>query len=186
MSRSILRTIAGVALVAALPALSQAQNACTVNVASPGPGNCAVNLGMSVSVPVLAYLNIPVTDIAFPAPDWNAFLAAPTTTTTVTSTQLTIRTNSTYSVALSSAGWDAPANWTLGDVRFGLNGTACTLPAQVPSTLAANQTLALPGTATNSYQQFLCLGLVYPGDLSDTKLTPGTFDLPLVLTITAP
>lgn len=186
MPRSFVRTLVGLALVATLPAMAQAQNSCTVNVADPGPGNCAVNLDMSVSVPILAYLNIPVTDLAFPTPNWATFLATPTATTTVTSTQMTIRTNSTYTLALSSAGWDAPANWTLGDVRFGLNGTACTLPGEVPSTLAASQNLAVPGTATNSYQQFLCLGLVYPGDLADSRLAPGTFDLPLVLTITAP
>lgn len=185
MSRSIVRTIAGLALVASLPAMAQAQNSCTVNVASPGPDFCAVNLGMSVSVPVLAYLNIPGATLAFPQPNWATYLATPTATTTVTSTQLTIRTNSNYTLALSSAGWAGGA-WTLSDVRFGLNASACTLPAEVPTTLTASQNLAVPGTAANNYQQFLCLGLVYPGDLTNTKLTPGTFTLPLVLTITAP
>lgn len=186
MSRSIVRTLAGLALVATLPAMAQAQNFCTVNVASPGPGNCAVNLDMSVSVPILAYLNIPVTDLAFPTPNWATFLDAPAPTTTVTSTQMTIRTNSTYTLALSSVGWDAPANWELSDVRYGLSGSACTLPAEVPATLLGSQNLGVPGVAASNYQQFLCLGLVYPGDLTDDKLTPGTFALPLVLTITAP
>lgn len=184
MSRSFVRSLAGLAVVALLPLSAQAQNSCTITPSNPSP--CAVDLDMTLTIPTLAYLNIPVTTLAFPTPDWDAFLAAPAATTTVTSTQLTIRTNSSYTVQLLSSGWDAA--WTNGDVRFGTNAAACTLPAQVPTTLAASQGLTLTGggVPTNSYQQFLCLGLVFPADLTDARLSPDTYTLGLQVQITAP
>lgn len=194
MSRSIVRFIAGAALVAAVPAISQAQS-CTVNDAYTMPAqvwSCGSPIAVTANfaVPYLAYISVGSTALVFPAPagdDWDAFLAAPAAEEVITGTLLTIRTNASHDVVLSSSGWSGGA-WVNGDVTYGIKtGSACSAPADANSTLGASQDLYTNASATNGVaNRYLCLGLNVPGDLSSAKLAPGDYDLSLTLTITSP
>lgn len=188
MSRKIASLVATVALVASVPAIAQAQT-CTIN--APAGGSCDVSFDAQVSVPVLASLTVAsFPTLALTAPDWAAFLTGPVATTTVSSTSITIRSNSAYTVNLASAAaWTQPAGAgrVLGDLTWAINPTTCPAPAAITGAVSAAGTdIIAAGTPTNDNTQLLCLGLLFPGDLSSTKLLPGDYELPLTLTIAAP
>lgn len=190
MFRKFAKVVAGLAVVAMIPAVSQAQT-CTVNAAAPAGGSCDVGFDATFSVPVLAYLDVAAGGaLPLTAPVWATFLAAPAPVTTVSQTTLVIRSNSDYSVSLASAAaWTQPAGAgrVLGDLTWALDPTTCPAPAAITGAVSAAGTdIIAAGSPTNGNTQLLCLGLLFPGDLSDTKLLPGDYELPLTLTITAP
>jgi hypothetical protein len=190
MSRKLAKFLAGLAVVVMIPAVSQAQT-CTVNVANPGPGSCDVDFNATLAVPVLAYLDVAAAGtLPLTAPVWASFLASPAPVTTVSQTAIVVRSNSNYTVNLASAAaWTQPtgAGRVLGDLTWALNETTCPAPAAITGAVSAAGTdIIAAGTPTNGNTQQLCLGLAFPGDLSDSKLLPGTYTLPLTLTITAP
>lgn len=188
MSRKFVRFLAGLTAVAIVPAMATAQS-CNINAA--GGGSCDVVFDATLTVPTLAYLEVAsFPTLALTAPDWAAFLATPTATTTVSSTALTIRSNSNYTVSLASAAaWTQPvgAGRVLGDITWAIDPTTCPAPAGITGAVSAAGTdIIAGGTPTNGNTPVLCFGLLFPGDLASDKLLPGAYELPLTLTITAP
>ena len=188
MSRSIVRLVAGVTLAAAVPFIAQAQT-CTLSPTNPA---CEVAVTVSANIPELLFLEVGSTTLDFFVVfDWDAFLADPTNAAAgwvaLAETGLTIRTNSTYVIALqTSTGWGA-APWTNGDVRFGtINAAGCTATDAAGTFTGADDLSGLTGTATNGYTPVLCLGLALPSSLEDAKLAPGNSTLGLQLVATAP
>ncbi len=184
MSRSLVRWIAGAALALSLPAVAQAQNACTVI----GAGNCTVDLATSVTIPQISFLNADQSAVAFAITNagWTAFLgSAALDTTVVTGVALNVRANTTYSVALEAGSWSG-GGWLVGDLKYDTQAGACA-QGNAQTAMAANNALsAFSGAATNGESLNLCLGLTFPNDLSDTRLAPGAYSIPLTLRITAP
>lgn len=186
MSRSFVRMLAGAAVVASVPFALQAQS-CTL---SPTSATCEVTMTVAADVPELLFLEVGSQTLDFFAAfDWDAFLTDPTNGgpgwVALAETGLTIRTNSTYTVALqTSTGWSG--TWAIADVRFGsVNAGACTV-GDAAGTFTGNDALGLLGVATNSYTPSLCLGLALPTTLDDAKLAPGSSTLGLQLAVTAP
>lgn len=187
MSRSMVRMLAGAALVAAVPFAAQAQT-CTL---SPTSGTCEVTVTVSADIPELLFLQ--VADVApdfFASFDWDDFLADPTNASAgwvaVTQTGLTIRTNSTYTIALQTgAGWSGNP-WVVADVRYGTIASGTCTATDAASVFSGDDDLTLAGVATNGYTPVLCLGLAMPSALDDPKLAPGSSSLGLRLAATAP
>jgi len=188
MSRSYVRIVAGAALVAAVPFIAQAQS-CSL---SPTSATCEVTLSVAANVPELLFLEVGDVSLDFFSGfDWDGFLADPTNSgpgwVALTETGLTIRTNSTYVIALqTSTGWGA-APWTNGDVRFGtINSGSCTVTDAAGTFSGDDDLSGLTGTATDGYTPVLCLGLAMPSSLEDAKLAPSSSTLGLQLVATAP
>lgn len=187
MSRSVARMLAGAALVAAVPFAAQAQT-CTL---SPTSATCEVTMTVSANIPELLFLEVGSQTLDFFGTfDWDAFLADPTNAgpgwVALTETGLTIRTNSTYTVALqTSTGWSG--TWANSDVRYGtINTGTCTVGDAAGTFTGDDDLTGLTGTATNGYTPVLCLGLAMPTSLADPKLAPGSYTLGLQLAVTAP
>lgn len=185
MSRSFARFIAGAALAAVLPIAARAQNNCIV----VGSGNCTVGVTASLTIPQIAFLNANLSTASFSLSNaaWQDFLNGGSTDTTVTTgVALNVRANTAYTVALEANDPWSGGGWALSDVVFGLQAAACAF-GDATTTLVANNPLAgFPGVATNNEARNLCLGVIVPSDLSDTRVAPGTYTLPLTLRITAP
>lgn len=188
MTRNFVRLLAGVAIAATIPAAVQAQS-CNVN--AVGGGNCNVGFDATLTVPTLAYLEVgDFPTLALTAPDWAAFLAAPAATSTVSQTAVTIRSNSNYTVNLASAAaWTQPvgAGRVLGDITWAIDPTTCPAAGSIAGVVSdAGTDIIGAGTPTNGATNLLCFALSFPGDLSDSRLLPGDYELPITLTITAP
>ena len=184
MSRSIVRLMAGFALVA-VPMVSLQAQTCTVPQAG---GNCAVNFNSTLTVPVLASLDVAAAGtLALNTPVWATFFATPTATRTVSSTTFDVKSNSPYSVAISATAWTQPvgAGRVVADLSYAVAAGVCPGEASITASVAAG-TLVAAGTPTGGITRTLCLALDFPGDLTSTKLLPGAYTLPLTLTITAP
>ena len=186
MSRSFVRMMAGFALVAVPMVSVQAQATCTVPTAG---GSCPVGFNATLTVPVLASLEHTAgASLAFPTPDWAAFFAAPALTYTVSQAQFTVKSNSPYSVGISAGAWTQPgtAGRVAADVTFGVlaSGGTCAAGTIQANTIASGTVVGsgTPGEVTRE----LCLALEIPGDLASNKLVPGSYSLPLTLTISAP
>lgn len=187
MSRSFVRVLAVAAGLALLPVAqlkAQAAN-CTFNQAVPSSPSCALTVSASVSVPKLGRLAIDDSTLTFPAPNWASFLTDSQPATVVVNLQINHRTNASHNLTLTSSGWASGA-WDLADVTYGYNAAACTDNSTAPTTLTGSNALVTGGAATNNTQRFLCLALTYPGNLNDPKLAPGSFSLPMTLTLAAP
>ncbi len=184
MSRSFVRLMAGFALVA-VPMVSVQAQTCTVPQAG---GNCAVNFNSTVTVPVLASLDVAAAgSLALTPPVWATFFATPVLTRTVSQTAFTVRSNSPYSVAISAGAWTQPslAGRVVADLSYAVAPLTCPAEASITASVAGGSVVT-GGTPTGGTARLLCLALEFPGDLTSNKLLPGAYTLPLTLTITAP
>lgn len=71
MFRSIVRSLVGAALVAAVPAVAQAQFSCT-RINAVNGGTCALTAG--ITIPGLASIGSSTSSTTFADPDWSAVL----------------------------------------------------------------------------------------------------------------
>ena len=185
MFRTIRRVLAVTAIAALVPAAAQAQAAsCFFNVAAASAGSCNIAASAAVTVPKLGRLSVADSSIAFTQPDWDAFLQNPAATTTVTNVQIDIRSNATYNLTMTPGSWSSA--WAVGDVSYKIGGSVCTDATGATTLATGSNSLITSGGATNGNTQQLCLALTYPGDLSNAKLAPGSYTLPITLTLAAP
>ena len=185
MSRSIVRLFAAAVVAAAIPATAHAQESCAV----VGAGSCFINVGAAVTIPAIKFLSSDVSDVAFSIsdPGWEAFLSSLDADTTVVSgVALTARTNTAYTVTLTSPATFSGGSWERTDLRWDTQAGACG-QGDATQALDASEALSFPGTATDGETLNLCLGLVFPNNLASPKLAVGgPHTIALTLTIAAP
>jgi len=184
MSRSFVRLMAGFALVA-VPMVSVQAQTCTVPVIG---GSCPVLFNASLTVPVLASLDVAAAGtLALTTPDWNAFFTTPAAVRTVSQTSFTVRSNSPYAVGISATAWTVVGGGSrdVADLSYAVAPATCPGEASITTSVASGSVVT-GGTPTGGATNLLCLALDFPGDLTSPKLRPGSYTLPLTLTITAP
>ena len=191
MSRSVLRLVAGAVLIAAIPAVSQAQGgSCSVNTTSAPPWSCGtpVMITPQFQVPTLARLTVTEpSDFPDPPAGWAAYLTGtPAAASVVTQAPFTVRTNATHDVTLNYVSFGG--GWSNSDVQWGVIAApgAC-LVGDATTPLAASNDIVAGGTATADTDRLLCLRLNYPiGNLADARFAYGVRTLTLEVTITSP
>lgn len=193
MSRSILRTLAAVALVAATAAVAEAQVSCTIQPGSASPQTC--NFTGSVSVPTLARLNVTGDSLTGSAltltsPDWTTYLSNPTATQTLSQVALQVRANTSYAVQINSAAaWTVPAGGSraLSTLTYTSVAGACPAVNTITTAITASPAALFNGaSATASTSRNLCFALSWGGALDGGDLAPGSYSLPITLTLSAP
>jgi hypothetical protein len=194
MSRSILRTLAAVALVAATAAVSEAQVSCSIQPGSASPQAC--NFTSSVTVPTLARLSVTGDSLAgstltLTSPNWATYLATPTATSTLSQVAMAVRSNSAYNVQIraAAASWTVPVGGSraLSTLTYTSAAGACPAVGTITTAITAtNAALFNEAAATASTTRNLCIALSFSGSLAAGDLAPGAYSLPITLTLTAP
>ncbi|HRN52301.1 MAG TPA: hypothetical protein PK788_02335 [Gemmatimonadaceae bacterium] len=193
MSRSILRTLAAVALVAATATISEAQVSCSIQPGSASPQTC--NFTGAVTVPTLARLDVSGDSLAGSAlaltsPDWATYLSAPAATRTLSQVGLVVRANTSYAVQINSAAsWTVPAGGAraLADLTYTAVAGACPAANTINTAITASPAALFNGaSATASSTRNLCFALAWSGALDGGDLAPGAYSLPITLTLSAP
>jgi hypothetical protein len=178
MSRSIFRFLAGAALIAAIPVVSQAQTACV------GAPSCSLNPVASLTIPKVVRLAVNADTVVVNTPTW-ATDSLNNQDVTTTFTGLNVRANHSWTINISAAS----ANWNYVGSEGGVRARE-TLLFQPNCTggftaVSGTPTLALSGARTNGATPNLCLQTNFPNDYESTANRPGTYNLTLTLTLAA-
>jgi len=186
MSRKIVRFLAGLAVVASVPAVVQAQG-CLVQ----GGTNtsCFIQRDATLSIPALAFIDfVNAGDIVLSTPaSWSAFLDAATVVTTETAAPLVLRSNTTFGVTLAAAPITGGTGRALSDHGFKYDGTGTCAPGGfTPLTTTAATLIAAGSSATNGGGATLCIESTFDPAAFTTNLAVGEYVIPLTLTISAP
>ena len=193
MSRTLVRALVVAALVA-VPAAVQAQVTCSITPGSPSPQICAVT--GSVTVPTLARLAVTGDSLVggaltLTSPDWDSYLATPAPTSTLSQASMVVRSNSQYAVQIRStaASFTAPVGGSraASTLTYAAVSGACPVITSITTAITTtNAALFNEAAATSGTTRTLCLALSWSGSLAAGDLVPGSYSLPLELTISAP
>ncbi len=185
MSRSFVRMVVGLALVAAPMAVVEAQG-CTVE----GPAtSCFINRNATVAIPTLAFINITNPgDIVLTTPaNWTTFLTNNVSVVTETAAPLTLKSNTTFGVSLQGGTITGGTGRTLADHGFKFSNSGTCAAGGFTTLTTGAQTLVPAATAaTNGVNATLCLESTFNPAQFTTNLAAGSYVIPLTLTITAP
>ncbi len=193
MSRSILRSLAAVALVAATAVVAEAQVNCSIQPGSPSPQAC--NFTSSVTVPTLARLSVTGDSLSgstltLTSPNWTTYLATPAATQTLSQVALAVRSNRAYAVQINSAAsWTVPVGGSraLSTLTYTQVPGACPAVGTITTAITASPVALFSGaSATASDTRNLCFALSFSGSLAAGDLVPGSYTLPITLTLSAP
>jgi hypothetical protein len=193
MSRSILRTLAAVALVAATAVVAEAQVTCSIQPGSASPQTC--NFTNSVTVPTLARLavtgdSLSGSTLTLTSPNWATYLTTPAATSTLSQVALAVRSNRAYSVSINSAAsWTVPAGGSraLSTLTYTSVAGACPAVGTITTAITASPVSLFTGAAaTANDTRNLCFALSFSGSLTAGDLAPGAYSLPITLTLAAP
>lgn len=193
MSRLLPRFFAGVALLAAVATVSEAQLTCT-RIAGVNGAGCPIAVNANLVIPNIAFLSVasgtlPLDVIA----NWDAFFTAGLLDSTFTALPLTIRSNvGNVAINVTAAALSGTATAVAGNTRsfadYGFKVLAagtCTADGYTAFSGAAQSLSGIPTGPLNAPTLSLCVASVFnPNDLS--TLRAGTYTLPLALTLTAP
>jgi hypothetical protein len=182
MSRSIVRAVAGLALIAA-PAVVQAQTCTNTGGAS---ATCNVVATASLTIPYIVSLDVGSTTITLNTPTWATFLAGAATQYTETVISVTRASNATYDVQISAnAATFTNANGgarTAGTVSW-TNASSCAAPG---TALSTTPTDFVTGASAGSTTADLCFTTEFVTNLSNTMMRAGAHTLGVTFTIAAP
>lgn len=174
------RAAAALALVCAIGPVAQAQGSCTVSVVA----NCVVGgtatYGISVTVTAAIRLTISSSTVTIPAPDDVSF---DNTASTGAAIAYNIRSNDAWTLSISSpaATWTAAPPSARQDKPVGDLQWSTTLGGTYADVGAALATVTSGSATANTFQSlFIRAKLAWLLD------TPGTYQIPVVLSITAP
>lgn len=177
MTRSIARTVAGLAIVA-LPMFAVEAQVCV------GAPSCSVNPTVSLTIPKVVRLAVTGVPIVLTTPNF-ATDSLDGQLVTTSFAGVSIRANHAWTVNVSAAATDWTYTGTEGGVR------AAGLLEYQPncgggySAISATPTMALSGALTNSASPNLCLRTVFPADYSSLANRPGVYTLVVTLTLAA-
>lgn len=183
MSRSILRALAGVALVATIPAVAQAQFNCT-RINGVSGGTCA--LTAAVTIPGLASISSATSSTTFADPDYSLVLGGTLQRSLAPDIVLNVRSNASITATVTPSLGVLPGGSTraVTDYAFELTtNPACTNTDLGNFTAGANA-LTLPTGPVNTTRR-LCLQADFD-PASPSSIVAGAYTLTLTFAISAP
>lgn len=183
MFRSIVRSLVGAALVAAVPAVAQAQFSCT-RINAVNGGTCALTAG--ITIPGLASIGSSTSSTTFADPDWSAVLGGTLQRSLAPDIVLNIRSNASITATVTPSIGTLPLTSTRAVTDYAFLVTtdpSCANTDYTNFTASANA-LTLPTGAVNTTRR-LCLQADFD-PATPTSIVAGAYTLTLTFAISAP
>jgi hypothetical protein len=178
-SKSITRGLLAAMAIGSLAAHQLEAQSCT------GTASCSVTNTASVTISAIVSMTLGSTTTTLTAPTESDLT---TGYVQASGPSITIKANRTWSLSISTSN---TTNWTysgsdngvkpIGDLTWATtSGGTYTAITGSAATLYSSQ------AASNGASKSIFFRVLYPNDLADARVAPGTYSIPIVFTVSAP